>query len=199
MKLKINSLHLKQIGLLLLLFFPIYLFLVKYGYGVVYYGISKKNYQHDIVTITLPWGWFSGRFKDGFPLGFLSYDQQNSVFFEFYDIDALDDNKYEQAITNHLKNSIQCYYSNINNNETFLFKKRFENKIVIFAYIPHIRLEIFYESEDGKQAKWIDEQHEKRIKRILSNIEVDKNGNKLYYDIDGSLKSTIYSKCEEFK
>jgi len=98
MKLKINILHLKQIGLLLMLFIPIYLFFVKYGYGAVLFGISQKMYKHDNVSITLPWGWFNGRLKDEYPLFFNTYDKKDMIVFDYYEnTDADNADKYEIA------------------------------------------------------------------------------------------------------
>ena len=199
MKLKINSLHLKQIGLLILLFIPICAFLNRYGYGAVFFGISQKMYQRENVTITLPWGWYNGRLDNRNPLVFLTYDQNTNVDFEYYDKEASDNDKYENVIVKLVNNGARCYISHINSNETYLFEKQLENTFAILAYIPSARLEIFYESEDKKPAKDWETNHYKRIKRILSNIEIDKNDNKLYYDIDESLKKTIYSKCEELR
>jgi hypothetical protein len=157
-------------------------------------------YKHDNVTITLPWGWFNGRLKDEYPLFFNTYDKKDMIVFDYYEnIDADNADKYEIAFIDKTNNSTHCYYADINSNETYLFKKRFENKFVIFAYIPNVRLEIFYESENAMPEYGLDDNHDKRIKRILSNIEIEKTGNKIYYDIDESVKSTIYSKCEELK
>jgi len=167
--------------------------------GSVLFTISKKKYKQSEVTIELPWGWYNGKLDSRKPLVFMTYDHDNIVYFASFDEINGDDNEYDSIIIKQVNNGERCYISHINSNETYLFEKQLENTFAILAYIPSARLEIFYESEDKKPPKGQETNHYKRIKRILSNIEIGKNGNKTYYDIDESLKKTIYSKCEEFK
>jgi glutathione peroxidase-family protein len=196
-KIKKNVVCIKKLALLLVLLYVFDLLFAKFMVGAIFYGINKKKYQNGNVVITLPRGWYNGRFSYKQPYVFMTYDQKSIVDFEYYDTKASDGDKYESIITKQVNTATLCYIANINNNVAYLFEKQLENTFAILAYIPSARLEVFYESEDKKTANGQETNHDKRIKRILSNIEIDKKDNKMYYDIDESLKNMIYSKCED--